>query len=86
MINNFSDILKKSDFLLNQAESQEQWEYGQSLGTPLPAIFLVPIFLTRFNQCLQGLFDHMQPKYQPATIVLQCNHCYFFHNKGNINH
>lgn len=29
MINNFSDILKKSDFVLNQAENQEQWERGQ---------------------------------------------------------
>lgn len=34
MINDFSHIiLKKSDFLLDQAESQEQWEYENSLRT-----------------------------------------------------
>lgn len=70
MINNFSDFLKKRDFLLNQAEFWEKWEYGQSLGTPLPEIFLVPMFLTRFHDCFWGLFDHMHTKYQPATVVL----------------
>lgn len=78
MINNFSDSLKKNYFLLNQADSQEQWEYGQSLGTPLPAVCLVLIFLSRFHQCLRGPFDHMHPKYQPATVVLDCNHCCLF--------
>jgi len=33
MINDVSDILKESDFLLDQAESQEQWEYEHSLRT-----------------------------------------------------
>lgn len=87
MINKFSDILKKSGFLLSQAESQGRWECGQSLETPLPAIFLALIFLTQFHDCLRGLFDLTHPKYQPATIVLDGNHCYFFfYNKGNINH
>lgn len=78
MINNFSDILKKSDFLLDQAESQEQQEYGHSLGSPLPAIFLVLISLTHFHQCLQGPFDHMHPKCQSFTIVLDHYYCFLF--------
>lgn len=78
MINNFSDVLKKSDFFLKQAENQNSGNVGRDWEHPCLQKILVQIVLTQFHQCLWRLFDHMHPKYQPATTVQHCSHCYFF--------